>query len=85
MEAVAFEKSVVEAQLATGISRIQFYKVDGTIRDMIVTRDMTIVPIDKHPKNSDTKPNTDTVTVYDVENDAWKSFVLANLIVIDRE
>lgn len=80
-----FEKSVVEAQLATGLSRIQFYKVNGDIREMVCTRDMTLVPVDKHPTTEGKAKSSSTVVVYDVEDDSWKSFILENLIAIDRE
>jgi hypothetical protein len=84
---VGFEKSVVEAQLAVGLSRIQFYKTDGSLREMVVTRDMSIIPEDKRPSNDGkTRMLSDTtIPVYDVESNSWKSFVLENLIVIDRE
>ena len=80
-----FEKYVVEAQLATGLSRVQFYKVSGEIRELVCTRDMTLVPVDKHPTTEGHAKNSSVVVVYDVEADTWKSFVLENLIAIDRE
>lgn len=82
---VAFDKAVVEAQLASGLSRVQFYKISGEIREMVCTRDMTIVPEDKRPSTEGKAKATSTVTVYDVEDNAWKSFVLENLICIDKE
>ena len=81
-----FDKAVVEAQLATGLSRVQFYKVDGTIREIVCTRDMTIIPFDKRPTTDGKALRSDTtVSVYDVEANSWKSFILENLIFIDKE
>lgn len=81
----AFDKAVVEAQLAAGLSRVQFYKVDGSIRELVCTRDMTIIPEDRRPTTEGRSKNTTTVTVYDVEEKGWKSFILENLICIDKE
>lgn len=81
----AFDKSEVEAQLAVGLTRIAFFKTDGTEREMVCTRDMTIIPLDMHPKNEGAQKSTTTIPVYDVEASCWKSFILENLIALDKE
>lgn len=87
MTEVMWNRAEVEAKLAKGLSRIQFYKVDGTLREMVVTRDMTIIPEDQRPttEHPSRKISNATITVYDVEQDAWKSFILENLVCIDKE
>jgi len=81
-----FEKSVVEAQLATGLSKISFFKVDGSLRELTVTRDMSIIPADHRPVNDGkTRMLSDTtIPVYDVDAGHWKSFILENLVTIER-
>lgn len=82
-----FEKAEVEAVLATGLTRICFMKVDGDYREIIGTRDMTIIPEDHRPEsmaNSRMKRDT-TVPFYAVEEGMWKSFVLENLVKLEKE
>jgi WYL_2, Sm-like SH3 beta-barrel fold len=81
----AFEKVTVEAQLAVGLSKVSFYKLDGTVREMICTKDMSIIPADRRPTTEGSVRTSDNITVYDVEADGWRSFILGNLIAIDKE
>ena len=81
----AFEKVTVEAQLAVGLSKVSFYKLDGTVREMICTKDMSIIPVDRCPTIEGFARTSDNITVYDVEADGWRSFILGNLIAIDKE
>lgn len=81
----AFEKVTVEAQLAVGLSKVSFYKLDGAVREMICTKDMSIIPVDRRPTTEGSARTSDNITVYDVEADGWRSFILGNLIAIDKE
>lgn len=85
MVEVAFEKRVVEAQLANGLSKVVFTKLNGDVREMIATRDMKIIPEGVQPTGNVTTKHDSVVTVYDVENDGWRSFRLENLIEISKE
>jgi hypothetical protein len=84
MSEVLFNRVEVEAQLAVGLSKVVFYKTDGTTRELTCTRDMSLVPQDKHPVNEGKGSRSAAIPVYDVEEDCWKSFLLENLILIDK-
>lgn len=76
----------VEKMLSTGLSRATFYKVDGDLREMTCTRDPSIIPGDMQPNAASKRPKSSTVVpVYDVDEDAWRSFLVENLISIERE
>jgi hypothetical protein len=75
----------VKQILSKGLSRITFYKLDGTLREMTCTRDTTIIPADQVRTESNRSESSTAVPVYDVENDGWRSFVLENLVSIDQE
>lgn len=60
---------------------LQFKKVDGTIRNVLATRNLAHVPSDKQPKQSG-KPDGNTVTYFDIWESAWKSFRADFLISI---
>lgn len=81
-----YSQQQLEAMLSTGLSRITFYKVDGSLRELVCTRDMSIVPEDMQPTSTTNRvKSSTTVTVYDTEDDCWKSFLVENLVTIDRE
>ena len=75
----------VKAKLEEGVSLVTFFKLDGSIREMLCTRDMSIIPVEQHPKNEGNRSKSDTtVTVYAVKEGQWKSFVLENLTAIEK-
>lgn len=81
-----YSQEQLETMLSTGLSRITFFKVDGTLRELVCTRDMSIIPEDMHPTSTTKRvKSSTTVTVYDTEDDSWKSFLVENLVTIDRE
>ena len=80
-----FEKAEVEALLAVGLSNISFIKLNGDYACRMGTRDMTIVPIDMHPKNAGSQTGTSAVPFYDVEADCWKCFLIENLVAIEKQ
>lgn len=85
MEEVLFNRAEVEAKLAVGLSKVCFYKTDGTTRELVCTRDMSLIPSDKRPSSDGKGSRSAAIPVYDVEEDCWKSFLLENLIVISKE
>ena len=78
-----FNKEDLLKLLGSGLSKISFYKVDGSLREMVCTRDGSIIPADKQ-ESTGSKTFTSTIPVYDVENDGWRSFIVENLVTIDR-
>jgi len=92
MTEMTYDNISVRRMLATGLSKITFFKMDGTSREMLCTLDFSIIPEDMQPSmRPDDRPasvravNPDVINVYDVENDGWRSFRFENLINIERE
>lgn len=81
----AFKQDELESILSSGLSKVVFYKVDGTIRELVGTRDPSLIPDDQQitGKGKRVKCAT-TVCVYDVEEDGWRSFLIENLISIEH-
>lgn len=86
---VTYSKEELEKMLSTGISKIVFTKLDGTVREMVCTRDTTVMPADMIPSTGKAPLNrvksATTISVYDINEDGWRSFIVENLISIDRE
>jgi len=62
------------------ISRLQketltvtFLKLDGDRRVMTCTKSFDIIPVEHHPK-TEKPPKEDTITVWDTNASAWRSF-----------
>ena len=86
MNETLFDKATVTTMLSTGAHQICFYKTDGSVRDMTCTKDLDLIPEVDHPSGTGKRSSSDTtVTVYDMEANGWRSFVLENLITIDGE
>jgi hypothetical protein len=62
--------------------QISFTKKDGTLRNMVGTTNLKLIPESDHPANDNSKKyvNDEICCVYDLENDGWRSFILANII-----
>lgn len=73
-------KTFVKEALRKGKVKIQFTKVDGTLRDMICTLNMeNLISEEFHPKPlaEGAKPRAqspEVQTVFDLEKQAWRSF-----------
>lgn len=73
-------KNCLVDELKQKVVTVSFTKKDGTERIMKCTLDPSILPKshvseDKEPK----KKNSNTIAVYDVEANAWRSFVVRNV------
>jgi len=65
---------------------INFTKVDGTARALRGTLDASIIPGDLMPKGEkklNLNLSEDTVRVYDVENEGWRSFRVDSVTSIE--
>ena len=62
--------------LREGVCEVIFTKKDGTDRRMICTLDMSGIPEKDVPKTDGnvTAVNTESVRVYDLEVEGWRSF-----------
>lgn len=67
-------RELVENLLATSKQvKVKFTKVDGSVRDMVCTRDSTIIP-PQEPSTRKKKENPTVCSVWDVEANGWRSF-----------
>ena len=70
------------SQLATGIYRFSYLKLDGDIREAIGTLNPEFIPSDKLPvtRNPSPVPPANTFAYFDITKNAWRSFRLDNFI-----
>lgn len=65
----------LKQNLHRGLVKVVFIKKDGTDRTMLATLNEELIPEDKRPKGTGKKvENGNTIAVYDVEADGWRSF-----------
>lgn len=70
--------------LLNGVITIHFSKNDGTVREMKCTKNMDLIPVDKHPKHVDeSEPKEDLVKVFDIDLQEWRSFKPSRLLGYD--
>jgi hypothetical protein len=70
--------------LHKGVVKVIFTKKDGTERTMMATLNEELIPEDKKPKGTGKKvDNGETVAVYDVEADGWRSFNIDSIKEVD--
>jgi hypothetical protein len=62
---------------------IEFLKKDGSLRKMLCTLAESKIPSEKMPKGSGKTQNSETLAVFDVENDGWRSFRWDSIQKID--
>jgi len=62
--------------LREGVCRVTFTKQNGEERKMLCTLDMSGIPAEDVPKTDGNKTavSTESVRVYDLEKEAWRSF-----------
>jgi hypothetical protein len=63
----------LNADLKSGVVRVNFTKANGDEREMICTKnpDLFTPP---ESKGSNRTPNPDVIVVWDLDNDGWRSF-----------
>ena len=66
------------AKLSTGVYRFSYLKKDGSIREARGTLDLSRIPLDKWPKDTNVNhiPSPEAFAYYDVEAEGWRSFRL---------
>lgn len=79
-------KNTLKAKLQEQIVRVVFVKKDGTDRTMLATLKEEFIPEDKRPKGVGRKiSNANIFSVFDVENDGWRSFDFESVKEISYE
>lgn len=63
---------------------VTFKKKDGTTRKMKCTRNPSLIPEEHHPK-TESEESTNTIRVFDLEKQEWRSFIVENVMSIDYE
>lgn len=73
-------KIEIQKILRDRIATVTFTKKDGTERVMKCTLNESSIPVDHRPKEGSThKVNDSVLAVFDVENQGWRSFTIANV------
>jgi hypothetical protein len=67
------EKSEFMTKITSGIYALEFTKLDGSIRNMIATRNLDSIPSDKHPTGDGVDNSIGPVAVFDLEACGWRS------------
>lgn len=67
-------KDEVLSGLQNGVVTVVFEKTDGTERLMKCTLCDSMIPEDKKPKNLERKKNESVQPVFDLDENAWRSF-----------
>jgi len=68
------EKEWLRKALRNEIINVTFLKKDGSERKMQCTLLSEEIPTDMAPKGSNKTQSTETIAVFDVENQGWRSF-----------
>jgi hypothetical protein len=73
-------KELLSKQLSENVLEITFTKLDGTERVLNCTLDSNIVPQSTNEETKSRKPNDAIMSVWDLENNDWRSFRIENVV-----
>ena len=63
---------------------VEFTKKDGTVRNMLCTRDSQLIPAEHTPSaESKIKENADVLRVFDLQKQGWRSFRIDSVTLIE--
>lgn len=82
MQAQLMQREDIEAVLEKGIVELTFEKRDGTVRQMLATTNLDLIPKDKHPIGFGGKRSETAKPVFDIEENGWRSFRWNSLLEI---
>lgn len=66
--------------LNKGIVVVTFKKVNGEVREMSCTKNISHIPPSMLPKGTSTNINENTIRVFDTNAQGWRSFIKQNVI-----
>lgn len=83
-------KDELVEKLQTEIVELSFTKADGSVRNMVCTKNIAHIPEEFHPKTEkvvklDENGNvieSDNVTVWDKEAEGWRSFNFSKVLEV---
>ena len=67
-------KDLVKTTLREGVAEVTFTKVDGSERVMKCTLKSDLIPSESTPKGTGKTHSPETLSVFDVESNGWRSF-----------
>lgn len=77
---------LLEEQLGKNLIWITFTKIDGSIREMLCTRDQKRIPKSGTPKGTNNKHDAQgLLKVYDIESGGWRSMRKANIVAWSKK
>jgi len=66
---------MISELLENNVLCVTFTKKDGTTREMRCTKNSDLIPADKLPKGVTRNKTSTAVTVFDLDNQDWRSFL----------
>ena len=79
-----FNKETLKNDLQALVAKVTFTKADGSIREMKCTLKASLLPevklVEAHVPR---KQNDDVLAVWDLENNAWRSFRLDSITDVE--
>ena len=76
--------------MSNGFARFTYYKNDGTTRQALGTRSLSLIPVDKLPKGGASddaatwEDNVKAMPYYDLDKNEWRSFSVLNFVSLDK-
>lgn len=64
------------------VSFVKFRKVDGSIRNMICTLDLSMIPNKKHPTGMMSNYSDNQIRVFDIVAQEWRSMREENVLEV---
>ncbi len=81
-----FDKETLKSELQSFVAKITFTKADGSNREMTCTLKPSLLPevklVEAHVPR---KQNDDVLAVWDLDNNAWRSFRLDSIIEVQLQ
>ena len=80
----SWQNEFLKTKLHEGVVNVRFIKKDGTERSMRCTLQSQYLP-EQTTAGSERKENPDTLAVWDLEKEAWRSFRFDSVIGFSEE
>lgn len=75
----------LKSQLKESTLIVTFTKKDGTERVMRCTLQPHLLPLVEQTEKSTRKSPENTIAVYDLDNQGWRSFIVNNVTKVEEE
>jgi hypothetical protein len=71
--------------LKNNTCKVKFNKINGDVRTMICTLNFDLIPKSNRPVGQKSVKNDSIITVWDIENEGWRSFRVDSIIEWNEE